>query len=192
MLLAGRKRAMDHPAPPDARLEAGGTADDPAREALLEEAEAALRRLAPDLPATAAVLLRRLFADVPGQELAGIPSEVVAEAAASLSPPSGVSATGYVILLNAASYAAVIVSLSHGFGLWALEVRGQGEFIAPHREQPMGAVTPAPGQESVWDYPRPPRAEPDARRAVLRYGGVVVADTADLVRVLKAVVAVVT
>ena len=75
---------MDQPAPPDARLEAGGTADDPAREALLEEAEAALRRLAPDLPAAAAVLLRRLFADVPGQELAGIPSEAVAEAAASL------------------------------------------------------------------------------------------------------------
>ena len=75
---------MDQPAPPDARLEAGGTADDPAREALLEEAEAALRRSAPDLPAAAAVLLRRLFADVPGPELAGIPSEVVAEAAASL------------------------------------------------------------------------------------------------------------
>jgi uncharacterized protein (DUF427 family) len=42
-----------------------------------------------------------------------------------------------------------------------------------------------PGQESVWDYPRPPRAEPDTRRAVLRYGGVVVADTTDLVRVLE-------
>ena len=44
---------------------------------------------------------------------------------------------------------------------------------------------PGPGQESVWDYPRPPRAEPDHRRAVLRYGGVVVADTTDLVRVLE-------
>ena len=47
------------------------------------------------------------------------------------------------------------------------------------------AVKPGPGQESVWDYPRPPRAEPDSRRAVLRYGGVVVADTTDLVRVLE-------
>ena len=44
---------------------------------------------------------------------------------------------------------------------------------------------PGPGQASVWDYPRPPRAEPDSRRAVLRHGGVVVADTADLVRVLE-------
>jgi uncharacterized protein (DUF427 family) len=44
---------------------------------------------------------------------------------------------------------------------------------------------PGPGQESVWDYPRPPRAEPDHRRAVLRHHGVVVADTDDLVRVLE-------
>ncbi len=42
-----------------------------------------------------------------------------------------------------------------------------------------------PGQESVWDYPRPPRVEPDTRHAVLRYGGVVVAESADLVRVLE-------
>ncbi len=42
-----------------------------------------------------------------------------------------------------------------------------------------------PGQESVWDYPRPPRAEAVRRRAVLRYGGLVVADTDDLVRVLE-------
>ncbi len=42
-----------------------------------------------------------------------------------------------------------------------------------------------PGQESVWDYPRPPRVEQDRRRAVLRYGQTVVADTADLIRVLE-------
>jgi uncharacterized protein (DUF427 family) len=42
-----------------------------------------------------------------------------------------------------------------------------------------------PGQVSVWDFPRPPRAEADGRRAVLRHGGVVVADTADLVRILE-------
>ena len=51
-------------------------------------------------------------------------------------------------------------------------------------------MTTAPGRptrppESVWDYPRPPRAEPDDRRAVLRHGGVVVADTTDLVRILE-------
>jgi len=44
---------------------------------------------------------------------------------------------------------------------------------------------PGPGQESVWDYPRPPRAEPDHRRARLTYGGALVVDTDDLVRVLE-------
>ena len=42
-----------------------------------------------------------------------------------------------------------------------------------------------PGQESVWDYPRPPRAERMDRRAVLRHGGAVVAESDDLVRVLE-------
>ena len=46
-------------------------------------------------------------------------------------------------------------------------------------------VPPGPGQESVWDYPRPPRAEAVRRRAVLNYAGVTVADTDDLVRVLE-------
>jgi uncharacterized protein (DUF427 family) len=49
----------------------------------------------------------------------------------------------------------------------------------PRHEQP------GPGQESVWDYPRPPRLETDRRRAVLRHREVVVADTDDLVRVLE-------
>ena len=54
---------MDQPAPTELRPATdSAAADDPAREALLREAEAALRRLAPDLPQDAAVLLRRLFA----------------------------------------------------------------------------------------------------------------------------------
>ncbi|TCK27681.1 DUF427 domain-containing protein [Pseudonocardia endophytica] len=44
---------------------------------------------------------------------------------------------------------------------------------------------PGPGQESVWDYPRPPRAERMHRRAVLRHAGAVVAESDDLVRVLE-------
>ncbi|WP_144714305.1 DUF427 domain-containing protein [Curtobacterium pusillum] len=44
---------------------------------------------------------------------------------------------------------------------------------------------PAPGQESVWDYPRPPAVEPVAERVVVRLGGVVIADTTDAVRVLE-------
>ncbi len=42
-----------------------------------------------------------------------------------------------------------------------------------------------PGQESVWDYPRPPRIERVARRAVIELGGEVIVDTDDVVRVLE-------
>jgi uncharacterized protein (DUF427 family) len=46
-------------------------------------------------------------------------------------------------------------------------------------------VAPAPGQESVWDYPRPPRVEPTSERVVIRFGGETVADTTSAVRVLE-------
>lgn len=46
-------------------------------------------------------------------------------------------------------------------------------------------IEPGPGQESAWDYPRPPRVEPTARHVVVKFGGVVVADTNQAVRVLE-------
>ncbi|MFJ3385075.1 MULTISPECIES: DUF427 domain-containing protein [unclassified Curtobacterium] len=46
-------------------------------------------------------------------------------------------------------------------------------------------VQPGPGQESVWDYPRPPRVEPTTERIVVRLGGAVIADTTAAVRVLE-------
>jgi len=46
-------------------------------------------------------------------------------------------------------------------------------------------VKPGPGQESVWDYPRPPRLEKTSRHIVVEFGGVVVADTRDAYRVLE-------
>jgi uncharacterized protein (DUF427 family) len=43
-----------------------------------------------------------------------------------------------------------------------------------------------PGQESVWDYPRPPRAERVSRHARIVYHGILVLDTTtDVVRVLE-------
>jgi uncharacterized protein (DUF427 family) len=42
-----------------------------------------------------------------------------------------------------------------------------------------------PGQESVWDYPRPPRLEHVDRRVRIELGGRVILDTADVVRVLE-------
>lgn len=46
-------------------------------------------------------------------------------------------------------------------------------------------IEPGPGQESVWDYPRPPRVEASGDRVVITFGGVVLVDTTDAVRVLE-------
>ena len=46
-------------------------------------------------------------------------------------------------------------------------------------------VEPADGQESVWDYPRPPRVEPSGERVVVRLGGEVIVDTTRAQRVLE-------
>lgn len=46
-------------------------------------------------------------------------------------------------------------------------------------------VTPAPGQESVWDYPRPPRVEAVAERVTIRLGGATIVDTDAAMRVLE-------
>jgi uncharacterized protein (DUF427 family) len=44
---------------------------------------------------------------------------------------------------------------------------------------------PGPGQESVWDYPRPPRLEPSSRRVEVSVDGIVIADTTRAFRVLE-------
>jgi len=48
-----------------------------------------------------------------------------------------------------------------------------------------GAVRPPPGQESVWDYPRPPRLEPTTKRIQVIFAGVSIADTTRAWRVLE-------
>lgn len=42
-----------------------------------------------------------------------------------------------------------------------------------------------PGQESVWDYPRPPIAEPISAHIIIRLGGLIIADTRRAVRTLE-------
>jgi uncharacterized protein (DUF427 family) len=46
-------------------------------------------------------------------------------------------------------------------------------------------IPPAPGQESVWDYPRPPRVEDSARHIQVIFNGVVIAETRRARRVLE-------
>ncbi len=51
--------------------------------------------------------------------------------------------------------------------------------------KPVRRIPPGPGQESVWDYPRPPRVEPTSRRVRVVFGGVTIADTHRALRVLE-------
>lgn len=46
-------------------------------------------------------------------------------------------------------------------------------------------IAPGPGQESVWDYPRPPRLEETARHIRVVFGGLVIVDTRRALRVLE-------
>jgi uncharacterized protein (DUF427 family) len=46
-------------------------------------------------------------------------------------------------------------------------------------------IKPNVGQESVWDYPRPPRLEPCTKRIRVVFEGVTVADTTHAYRVLE-------
>jgi uncharacterized protein (DUF427 family) len=46
-------------------------------------------------------------------------------------------------------------------------------------------IPPGPGQESVWDYPRPPRLERTPKRLEVVFGGILIADTLQGWRVLE-------
>ncbi len=55
----------------------------------------------------------------------------------------------------------------------------------PSRPRGITPDKPGPGQESVWDYPRPPRVEPANVHILVRFGGAVLADTRAAFRVLE-------
>lgn len=46
-------------------------------------------------------------------------------------------------------------------------------------------ILPAPGQESVWDYPRPPRVESTSKPIQVVLNGIVIAETRRAQRVLE-------
>jgi uncharacterized protein (DUF427 family) len=50
---------------------------------------------------------------------------------------------------------------------------------------PPARIEPGPGQESVWDYPRPPRVEPVPEPVRVIVEGVTLADSTRAVRVLE-------
>ena len=52
-------------------------------------------------------------------------------------------------------------------------------------ERPAQIATPGTGQESVWEYPRPPSVTPDGREIRVEFAGVVLARTTGALRVCE-------
>ena len=46
-------------------------------------------------------------------------------------------------------------------------------------------ISPEPGQESVWDYPRPPRLEPVNKKITIVFNGVTICETHQAQRILE-------
>jgi uncharacterized protein (DUF427 family) len=53
------------------------------------------------------------------------------------------------------------------------------------QERPPWAQPPSPGQESVWDYPRPPHLMSDHRRVVVCVKGKVLANSSSALRLME-------
>jgi uncharacterized protein (DUF427 family) len=51
--------------------------------------------------------------------------------------------------------------------------------------RPPQRIEPGPGQESVWDYPRPPAVSPTEEHVRVVHHGVVIADTHRPIRILE-------
>lgn len=66
---------------------------------------------------------------------------------------------------------------------WVRRARAQWSHTGQQR--PEFADTPGPGQESVWDYPRPPAVAVDAREVIVRSGALELARTSQALRVLE-------
>ncbi|MEM6957583.1 MAG: DUF427 domain-containing protein [Myxococcota bacterium] len=63
--------------------------------------------------------------------------------------------------------------------------RGRASWTNRGQVRPAFADTPAEGQESVWDYPRPPALVPDDRRIRVIFAGEELADTRSALRLLE-------
>lgn len=53
------------------------------------------------------------------------------------------------------------------------------------QQRPSFALTPGEGEESVWDYPRPPACVEDSRLVEIKMGEIQLASTTNAVRVLE-------
>lgn len=67
--------------------------------------------------------------------------------------------------------------------MWTKQTRSAWQYRG--QERPPLAVVPEPGQESVWDYPRPPRIASDGREVIVRVGVHEIARSRRSVRLLE-------
>ena len=71
---------------------------------------------------------------------------------------------------------------------WGFPIGSRGHGAAGRydgRVRPPFAVEPGTGQESVWDYPRPPRLAAEPREVIVRVGTVIVGRSVNCLRVLE-------
>ncbi len=66
---------------------------------------------------------------------------------------------------------------------WIRASRNKWEYRGQKR--PPFAIEPKPGQESVWDYTRPPAIVTDPRTVVVQLDGVIIAETKKAIRILE-------
>ena len=66
---------------------------------------------------------------------------------------------------------------------WAKAAQAKWRYRGQKR--PAFAIEPQPGQESVWDYPRPPRLVADHRHIIIRTNEQIIADSRSVYRVLE-------
>ncbi len=64
-----------------------------------------------------------------------------------------------------------------------LKARSKWQYTGKYR--PEFALAPSKGQESVWDYPRPPKIDPDRRHILVKYNDLIIVDTQKSVRILE-------
>ncbi len=63
--------------------------------------------------------------------------------------------------------------------------RGKREGKGTMRRRPQEIVEPGPDQESVWDYPRPPRVEKVGAPVRVELDGILIAETTNALRVCE-------
>ena len=64
-------------------------------------------------------------------------------------------------------------------------IRARNRWTHRGKSRPDFAVEPKSGQESVWDYPRPPKIDNDPRLVVVKFKDQIIAESSNTVRVLE-------